>query len=109
MFTVIETVHIGHPIAGVFEFIADPRNRSRWDATVISEKLTSPGPIGVGSTLRSRLSAMGREVEFDWRVTSFEAPTAMAVESTNGPLETVLVLELAASGPVTAVKASIES
>ena len=109
MFTVVETVHIAHPLEGVFDFVADPRNRARWDASVISEELTSPGPMGVGSTLHSRLSAMGREVQFDWRVTVFDAPTVMGVVSTRGPLATGLALELAGDDSATELRATIEA
>lgn len=109
MITVVESVQIDHPADGVFAFIAEPSNRARWDATVISEELTSAPPIGVGSTLRSQLSALGREVEFHWRVTAFEPPRTMAFVSTEGPMETSLLLELAASGSLTLLTATIEA
>lgn len=109
MITVVETVQIEHPAEGVFAFIAEPTNRPRWDETVVAEELTSPPPIGVGSTLRSQLRAMGREVEFRWRVTAFEPPRTMSFVSTEGPLETSLVLELAASDAHTRLTATIEA
>lgn len=109
MITVVETVQIAHPAEGVFAFIAEPTNRPRWDETVVSEELTSDPPLRAGSTLRSQLRAMGREVEFHWRVTAYEPPRLMSFVSTEGPLETSLLLQLAASEGATLLTATIEA
>lgn len=88
--------------------MADSRNRPQWDSSVVSEELTSPEPIGVGSTMHSRLKAMGREVDFDWRVTEFEKPSRMSITSTAGPLPTALTFGLKSSGEMTQLRATIE-
>jgi hypothetical protein len=41
------------PVEDVFAFVEDARNRPRWDDSVDSEELTSPEPIGVGTTVRT--------------------------------------------------------
>lgn len=109
MFTVTETVRIDRPIEDVFAFVADSRNRSLWDTTVISERLTSPGPLTVGSTLHSRLKAMGRDVDFDWRVTHFDPPTRMRITSTAGPLPTTFTLDVSKSGALSELRATIDA
>lgn len=108
MFAVTEKVSILRPTTEVFDFLTDGRNRPKWDPTVISEELTSPPPIGVGSTIHTRMRAMSREVDFDWRVTDFDAPTRMAIISTAGILSTTLILELVTVGDDTEVTATIE-
>ena len=108
MFTVIETVSIARPLREVFEFLTDGANRSQWDATVISEEVTSEGPVGVGSTIHTRMRAMGREVDFHWMVTAFEPPTRMAIVSTEGMLPTSTTLDFAASGAGCIATATIE-
>lgn len=60
MFTQQVSVLISRPAKDVFEFIEDARNRPRWDESVDSEELTSPEPIGVGTTVRTTLRSMGR-------------------------------------------------
>jgi hypothetical protein len=55
VFTSKVEVLIARPLDEVFEFVADVRNRPRWDDSVDSEELTSPEPIGVGSTVRTKL------------------------------------------------------
>lgn len=108
MFTVTETVSIDRSVQDVFDFLSDAGNRSRWDTTVISEELTSPEPVGVGSTIHTRMRAFTREVDFDWRVTRFDAPTRMAVVSTAGLMPTSLTFDFAAAGDGCDVTATIE-
>jgi hypothetical protein len=107
MFTVTETVSIARSAREAFEFFTDVSNRPTWDTTVISEELTSPGPVAVGSTIHTRMRAMGREVEFDWRVTQFDAPSRMAVASTAGLMSTSLTFDVTAVGAGCDVSATI--
>jgi hypothetical protein len=74
----------------VFAFVADARNRPSWDDSVDSEELTSPEPIGVGTTVRTQLRSMGRDYEYNWRVTEHDPPDTMVIESTSGPFPTTL-------------------
>jgi Polyketide cyclase / dehydrase and lipid transport len=61
MFTSSVEVVIARPVDEVFAFVSDARNRPSWDDSVQSEELTSPEPIGVGSTVRTRMRSMGRD------------------------------------------------
>lgn len=58
MFTSSVQILISRPVDEVFAFVGDVRNRPRWDDSVETEELTSPEPIGVGSTVRTRLRSM---------------------------------------------------
>jgi hypothetical protein len=90
VFTSRVAVLISRPQEEVFAFVEDARNRPRWDDSVESEELTSPEPIGVGSTIRTRLRSMGREYEYTWGVTEHEPPNRMTIVSTSGPFPTSL-------------------
>ena len=68
MFTRRVSVVIARPRDEVFAFIEDARNRPQWDDSVDSEELTSPEPIGVGTTIRTKLRSMGRDYQYDWRI-----------------------------------------
>lgn len=108
MFTVTEAVSIARSAEDVFDYLTDVRNRPQWDTMVISEEFTSPEPVGVGSTIHSRLRAMGREIDFEWQVTQFDPPTRMAIVSTAGPLPTSLIFEFAAVGAACDALATVE-
>jgi carbon monoxide dehydrogenase subunit G len=103
VFTSKVAVLIARPLDEVFAFVSDARNRPSWDPSVDSEELTSPEPIGVGSTVRTRMRSMGRDYEIDWEIVEHEPPTRQRIESTSGPFSTTLVYELAGDGDGTSV------
>jgi hypothetical protein len=88
MFTVVEQIEVATDAASVFAFLTDPSRRGEWDRSVISERLLTPEPPQVGSEIRTRMSVLGREVEFDWRVIAFDPPSTMAATSTSGMMPT---------------------
>jgi carbon monoxide dehydrogenase subunit G len=98
---------IARPIDEVFAFVSDARNRPSWDDSVNSEELTSPEPIGVGSTVRTRMRSMGRDYEIDWEIVEHEPPTRQRIESTSGPFSTTLAYELAGDGDRASVRFSV--
>jgi uncharacterized membrane protein len=100
-------VVIARPVDEVFAFVSDARNRPSWDDSVNSEELTSEEPIGVGSTVRTRMRSMGRDYEIDWRIVEHEAPTRQRIESTSGPFPTTLVYDLAGDADRTSVVFSV--
>lgn len=107
MFTRSVAVVINRPQDEVFSYVADARNRPSWDASVTSEELTSPEPIGVGSTVRTRFPSMGRTIEYTWKVTEHQPPSRMVIESTSGPFPTTLTYQLSTSEGGTRVEFSI--
>jgi uncharacterized membrane protein len=107
VFTKTVEVVISRPVDEVFEFVGDVRNRPRWDESVDSEELTSPEPIAVGSTVRTRLRSMGRDYEYTWEIVEHEPPKRMRVESTSGPFPTTLAFEFDPEDGGTWVKASV--
>jgi carbon monoxide dehydrogenase subunit G len=107
VFTRSVAVEIARPPDEVFAFVSDARNRPSWDDSVDSEELTSPQPIGVGSTARTRMRSMGRDYEIDWEIVEHEPPTRQRIESTSGPFSTTLVYELAGDGDGTSVRFSV--
>ena len=107
MFTRRVSVVIARPRDEVFAFIEDARNRPQWDDSVDSEELTSPEPIGVGTTIRTKLRSMGREYQYDWRITEHEPPRRVTVESTSGPFPTSIVFDLSEQGAGTLVEFAV--
>ena len=107
MFTKSVDVLIARPLDEVFAFVGDVRNRPRWDDSVDSEELTSPEPIGVGSTVRTRLRSMGKDYEYTWEIVEHDPPNRMKVESTSGPFPTALTFQFTAQDRGTRVQASV--
>ena len=107
MFTRSVAVVIARPLDEVFGFVSDARNRPSWDESVDSEELTSPEPIGIGSTVRTRMRSMGRDYEIDWEIVEHEPPTHQRIESTSGPFGTTLVYDLTGNSAETSVRFSV--
>jgi carbon monoxide dehydrogenase subunit G len=107
MFTSSVSVVIARPIGDVFAFVADARNRPQWDDGVDSEELTSPEPIGVGSTVRTRMRSMGRPLEYTWEIVEHDPPARQRIESTSGPLSTTLRYALTEDAGGTRVQFSV--
>ena len=107
VFTRSVSLVIDRPVEEVFAFVSDARNRPSWDESVDSEELTSPEPIGAGSTVRTRMRSMGRDYELDWEVTEHEPPTRQRIESTSGPFPTTLLYELSGDGDGTSLRFSV--
>lgn len=109
MFTITEAVTIARARTDVFAFLINGNNRPLWDPSVVFERLTSVAPVRVGSTIHSRVRAVGRENDFHWRVTEFEAPARLATVSTAGPVATEFLLEFSDAGAGCTVRATIEA
>jgi carbon monoxide dehydrogenase subunit G len=107
VFTRSVTVQIFRPPDEVFAFVADARNRPLWDESVDTEELTSPEPVGVGSTVRTGMRSMGRDYELTWEVVEHEPPSRQTIESTSGPFATTLVYRLSAQDGGTLVQFSV--
>jgi carbon monoxide dehydrogenase subunit G len=90
VFTRSVSVVIARPVDDVFAYVADARNRPQWDESVGTEELTSPEPIGVGTTVHTTLRSMGSDYEYDWEVVQHDPPERMTIESTSGPFSTTL-------------------
>jgi Polyketide cyclase / dehydrase and lipid transport len=107
VFTKRIAIHVSRPVDEVFAYVEDARNRPQWDETVDREELTSPEPIGVGTTVRTRLRSMGREYEYTWKVVEHQPPNRMTIESTSGPFPTTLVYQLTGQDGGTGVEFSV--
>lgn len=107
MFTKRAAVQISRPPDEVFAFVWDARNRPLWVQSVDTEQLTSPEPIGVGSTVRTGLRSMGRDYVLTWEITEHEPPGRQTIESTSGPFPTTLAYQLSARDGGTLVEFSV--
>ena len=76
------SVVIGRPVQEVFAFLARPENESLWQMGLVESRLTTDGPMGVGSKGEEIRSSMGRRVGTAWEVTAFEPDRRFAFKVT---------------------------
>ena len=84
------SVEIERPIEAVWGYVTEVANMPRWVRGVSEPALTSGGPLGVGSTLRSRYTYAGRTHELAYVVMGWDAPGRLSIRSMAGPFPVVL-------------------
>ena len=81
----IETsVVINRPIDDVFEFVSDVENNPLWQASVVEGKQTSPGSLGVGTTIMTTSRYFGLRLTTDWEVVEYEPHKKYVARSGSG-------------------------
>jgi len=67
-----ESMEIKRPAGKVFAYMADVKTWPRWDPGLLEAEQTSPGQMGIGTTLGGDMSAMGRRMAWTAKVTEYE-------------------------------------
>jgi hypothetical protein len=81
-----ESVAIAQPNTVVWAFLTDTFNAPRIrGGGVLGLRLTSPGPPGIGSTLKENRVVLGFETKFDHKIIEWDPPHVLTT-SIAGPL-----------------------
>ncbi len=81
-----KSVVIDAPQTAVFDFITDLTNDSQWQTGVQTVEKTSDGPIQPGTTWKYVSHFLGRDVEAQIEVTSYDAPNEVKFKTISGPI-----------------------
>jgi hypothetical protein len=97
-----ESVLINRPIDAVWAHVTDLFNAPRMSGSgIIGLRQTSPGPLGVGSTLQGRRVILGFETRNNFQVTEWDPPHALATTAEGRPFRSLvsrMTLESSADG-----------
>lgn len=98
------TTAVDRRVDEVFAFVSELQNLPRWDPLVRGSRRVSEGPIGVGTTYRLRVRAMGMRGTITVRCTGFEPGRKIAFENSRfGPIAPRWEIRLASEGAGTRV------
>jgi len=87
MSTAEMTITIARPVADVFRVLTTPEDTPKWSSSAVEEQLTSPGPVGVGSTRRAVVRSFGgRTTTNETVVTAFEPNRRVAMRTVSAPV-----------------------
>jgi uncharacterized membrane protein len=90
-------VTIARPVEDVFAVLSDVENVPRWSRNTVEEKLTTPGPLGIGSRRRAVIRTFGgRTTVNEARMIGFEANRKMVVELIGAPMPARIVIDFIA-------------
>jgi uncharacterized protein YndB with AHSA1/START domain len=87
-------VVIPSPPEAVFEYLTDPANPPRWDASIDTVEQLAPGPVRVGTRWRGTSRVLGRRFTWTTETTQVERPTRLASRSVDGPMTFSVSYEL---------------
>ena len=80
------SIVINRPIEEVFAYMNDPANDTQWQSVVVESKVTSEGPVGVGTTGFNVIRFLGRKIEANYEITEHEQNKKSTIKSTSGPI-----------------------
>ena len=89
---------IDKPIQDVFVFVANPNNMSKWNSAVVSLQQITPGAVGVGTKFKSIGEAMGRRIEGEMQVVTYEPDTKCGFQLQAGPMQMNLTMSFKTVG-----------
>ncbi len=100
MFRLDVSMHLDHPAAVVWTWLADFPSVPRWEDGVLEVRQVSAGPPGIGTTFRIRRAFGGRETTLDGRLVAWEDGQSATMELVGGPLRRVVATyAVAPDGP----------
>ena len=94
MFTKTVAGVIARPTDEIFAFLSDPRNRRLWLYPAEEAALTSPEPVGVGTTFRTTMRVQDTRYHYTWEVIDHQPPNRQVIRSTSGQIPTTLTYQL---------------
>ncbi len=87
MIHVEQSIVIQRPLEDVFTFVANPGNDAQWNAPIRATRLTSAGPVGVGTTFEHDVEFMGRRFVTTVEITEYVLNQQACVRTVGGPLQ----------------------
>lgn len=100
MATVEVSTVINRPVEEVFAFAGNVENNPQWQSSVSEARVTSEGPVGVGTTYRYVAQLLGRQIDTDGEITEYDPNGKYSFRSASGPfpIEGALTCEAAEGG-----------
>ncbi|HUG30842.1 MAG TPA: SRPBCC family protein [Candidatus Limnocylindria bacterium] len=80
------SITINRSVEDVFAVISNFEHNAEWSSATVEDKITSPGPIGVGASAHLVSKFLGRRIENDAEITEFEPNRRVTMRSTSGPI-----------------------
>jgi uncharacterized membrane protein len=97
------SITINHPIEEVFTFVADFSKATQYQPGIIEARVTSSGPVGVGTTYKWVQNFVGQKMDTNGEITVWDPPNRYEWKSIGGPFPVSGGIVLKAEGNATVV------
>ena len=99
---------IDRSVKDVFTFVSNPNNMSKWNSAVVSIQQVTPGAVGVGTKFKTVGEAMGRRLEGEMQVQSFEPDSKCGFQLQAGPMQMNLTMSFKTVGTGTKLNLNVQ-
>jgi uncharacterized membrane protein len=86
---ITHSIEINRSAEDVFAYLDDVERHGEWQDAIVSTKLETPGPVGVGSRVLEIRKAGGREQDASYEITEHDPPYKTAFRGVAGPVRPV--------------------
>ncbi|HEV3053180.1 MAG TPA: SRPBCC family protein [Solirubrobacteraceae bacterium] len=86
---ITHSIEINRSAEDVFAYLDDVERHGEWQDAIVSTKLETPGPVGVGSRVLEIRKAGGREQDASYEITEHDPPHKTAFRGVAGPVRPV--------------------
>lgn len=83
---ITQTIEIKRRPEEVFAYLDQPERHGEWQSQIVSTKVESDGPVGVGTRVREIRKVGGREQDASYEITEHEPPRRSSFRGIAGPV-----------------------
>lgn len=94
MIRVEREIEVDRPAEEVFARLTRIEDLPNWQPAIREAAITSPGPLGAGSTIRLVVDAAGQQTEAHGRVVDYGPPERIALEASAGPADLIAAVKV---------------
>ncbi len=94
MITIDLSTLVDCPLPQVFAFVSNPLNLPKWQHTIASIEPLTPGEVALGAKYRVSAEMLGRKIDGQMEVTTFDPPGRFGFTNQAGPMQVTVTVSL---------------
>ncbi len=94
MITLDLSTLVDRPVQDIFDFLSNPLNLPRWQKMIASIEQITPGSPAVGAKYRVSAAVLGRKIDGQMQITTFEPPHRVGFVNQSGPMQVNITVTL---------------
>lgn len=94
MITLDLSTLVDRPVQDIFDFLSNPLNLPKWQKMVATIEQITPGEPAVGTKYKIAAEVMGRKIDGQMQITTFEPPHRVGFVNQSGPMQVNITVTL---------------
>ncbi len=105
---IAHTIEIDRRPEDVFEYLDQVERHGEWQRQIVSTKVQTDGPVGVGTRVREIRRIGGRELDASYEITEHDPPRKTSFRGVVGPVRPVGTVTVEPAGDGSTTRVSIQ-